>query len=627
MNRATHASNNAHSLPARECESPRNRFPLFLLHHTHITPIMDIAKLLNPSPPEEDITPRAHTSHSLASADRILYPAAAPAAATAAKAASATMERAAPGSRRSPTLQDLVAVAAEELKALQQQQQQQQTTMTSSQPVSSKRMERGASHEKLHHRFRCEVEDVLASLCWIEGSLRDLRAQNRRRWDTQMGFVRRVVDLMSGVEEARFGLYHGGGDGGGMGASFEGRGANAASFHHHAAAPADHGHSFPLDHGYAADMASQTDMGSMTSRNSFSSTISDPSTSASENDGFIHVSASSYPISPSPGGAPQQDMAEAAAAAAGAHVVKNTRETSSTPTKKKTLRFMKPASVLSPPDARAKRRRPSNRPTPVKKAQKPDRNATVTRSKREVSPSESDEDNAPTTPQENATEAVQHTPSDSYDGSGDESEVEAEASDDDMDVDESTNATTTPTSKTASPKSPNSEQQHQHKQERSADQLAEQQQQHQQLQEQQQAGPAPRYNVPRHRGPRFASGPPGRPFRFQAKPRTVAGIWREYKEGTGGNPALEALEREHGTGWRRGDLRARKYASNYVGGRRGVVEYVERLAGESGWGVDETIRRLDERVDGRISALTDALRRGEDPFEVLSQRIGGKDVE
>lgn len=129
-----------------------------------------------------------------------------------------------------------------------------------------------------------------------------------------------------------------------------------------------------------------------------------------------------------------------------------------------------------------------------------------------------------------------------------------------------------------------------------------------------------RYSVPRHEGPRYASGPPGKPFLFLAKPRTVAGIWQEYKVGSNGNPALEALEREHGTGWRRGDLRERKYASNYVGNRRSVVEYVERLARERGWSVEEAIGRLDGHVDGRISALTDALRRARDPFVALPAR-------
>ena len=147
----------------------------------------------------------------------------------------------------------------------------------------------------------------------------------------------------------------------------------------------------------------------------------------------------------------------------------------------------------------------------------------------------------------------------------------------------------------------------------------------------QQAGggqaPTPRYSVPRHEGPRYASGPPGRPFLFLNKPRTVAGIWLEYKVGSGGNPALEALEREYGTGWRRGTLRERKYASNYVGNRRTVVEYVEGLAKNQGWAIEETIQRIDERVDGRISALTDALRQGQDPFEALSLRVKDSELE
>ncbi|KAM0254502.1 hypothetical protein ACHAQJ_006721 [Trichoderma viride] len=131
----------------------------------------------------------------------------------------------------------------------------------------------------------------------------------------------------------------------------------------------------------------------------------------------------------------------------------------------------------------------------------------------------------------------------------------------------------------------------------------------------------PRYSTPRHTTtPRYASGPPSRPFRFHRMGRTVLDVWTEYKLGTRGNPAIEALELEYGTGWRAGSLRQVKYASNYVGVRQKVVNKVEELCEREGISAEEACRRLDERVDGRMQMLISAVRRGQDPFEVIPKR-------
>lgn len=130
----------------------------------------------------------------------------------------------------------------------------------------------------------------------------------------------------------------------------------------------------------------------------------------------------------------------------------------------------------------------------------------------------------------------------------------------------------------------------------------------------------PRYSVPRSVGYRYATGPPDRRFKYHRMPKTVALVWTEWKHGLHGNLAIEELERRHGTTWRLGTLQERKYASNYVGVRQKIVRKVEEMCEEGGIGVEEACWRLDERVDGRMQLLMTALRKGEDPLEVIPMR-------
>lgn len=103
--------------------------------------------------------------------------------------------------------------------------------------------------------------------------------------------------------------------------------------------------------------------------------------------------------------------------------------------------------------------------------------------------------------------------------------------------------------------------------------------------------------------------------------RTVLEVWVEYKAGSRGNPAIEALERQYGTEWRTGkDIRELKYASNYVSVRQKVVGYVEDLCERQGISAEEACGRLDERVDGRMQMLISAVRKGQDPFVVIPKR-------
>ncbi|KAL7923283.1 hypothetical protein ACQKWADRAFT_326180 [Trichoderma austrokoningii] len=130
-----------------------------------------------------------------------------------------------------------------------------------------------------------------------------------------------------------------------------------------------------------------------------------------------------------------------------------------------------------------------------------------------------------------------------------------------------------------------------------------------------------RYSTRRTIEDRHSSGTPNKVFRFHRMGRTVLDVWTEYKVGTMGNPAIEALERQYGTEWRAGhSTRELKYASNYVSVRQKVVRYVEGMCKREGISVQEAIGRLDERVDGRLQMLISAVRKGQDPFVVIPER-------
>ncbi|KAF4472385.1 high-osmolarity-induced transcription 1 [Fusarium albosuccineum] len=132
--------------------------------------------------------------------------------------------------------------------------------------------------------------------------------------------------------------------------------------------------------------------------------------------------------------------------------------------------------------------------------------------------------------------------------------------------------------------------------------------------------PKPRYSVPRSVGYRYATGPPGRRFKYHRMPKSVALVWKEWKHGSHNNPPIEELEQKYGTAWRMGTLQERKYASNYVGVRQKIVRKVEEMCEEQGIEVEDACRLLDERIDGRIQLLMTALRKGEDPLAVIPTR-------
>ncbi|KAF4958488.1 hypothetical protein FGADI_2412 [Fusarium gaditjirri] len=129
-----------------------------------------------------------------------------------------------------------------------------------------------------------------------------------------------------------------------------------------------------------------------------------------------------------------------------------------------------------------------------------------------------------------------------------------------------------------------------------------------------------RYSAPRSVAYRYASGPPGRKFKYHRMPKTVALVWQEWKHGSNGNPPIQSLEEKYSTRWRMGTLQERKYASNYVGVRQKVVRKVEEMCHQKGLTPEKACEILDRRVDGRMQLLMTALRKGQDPLVVIPRR-------
>ncbi|KAI1015579.1 hypothetical protein LB503_009905 [Fusarium chuoi] len=129
-----------------------------------------------------------------------------------------------------------------------------------------------------------------------------------------------------------------------------------------------------------------------------------------------------------------------------------------------------------------------------------------------------------------------------------------------------------------------------------------------------------RYSAPRSVAYRYASGPPGRKFKYHRMPKSVALVWQEWKHGSNGNPSIQSLEEKYSTRWRIGTLQERKYASNYVGVRQKVVRKVEEMCEEKGLTPEKACEILDRRVDGRMQLLMTALRKGQDPLVVIPRR-------
>ncbi|KAF5621955.1 high-osmolarity-induced transcription factor [Fusarium sp. NRRL 52700] len=129
-----------------------------------------------------------------------------------------------------------------------------------------------------------------------------------------------------------------------------------------------------------------------------------------------------------------------------------------------------------------------------------------------------------------------------------------------------------------------------------------------------------RYSAPRSVAYRYASGPPGRKFKYYRMPKSVALVWQEWKHGSNGNPSIQSLEEKYSTRWRMGTLQERKYASNYVGVRQKVVRKVEEMCEQKGLTPEKACGILDRRVDGRMQLLMTALRKGQDPLVVIPRR-------
>jgi hypothetical protein len=81
-------------------------------------------------------------------------------------------------------------------------------------------------------------------------------------------------------------------------------------------------------------------------------------------------------------------------------------------------------------------------------------------------------------------------------------------------------------------------------------------------------------------------------YKMSRSIKTVKDLWREWKQGLGGHPAVEYLEATHGTSWRNGDDR-------FINRRKIILKEVERLV-SSGEKADH-----EEAVDYLDGLITD----------------------
>ena len=96
---------------------------------------------------------------------------------------------------------------------------------------------------------------------------------------------------------------------------------------------------------------------------------------------------------------------------------------------------------------------------------------------------------------------------------------------------------------------------------------------------------------------------------------TVTEVWQQYKHGSDGQPAIEALELQYDTNWRNGTKLECKFGSNYKAVRKIVADKVEQMSLDLNIGVDEVCRLLDERYTRKIVALIKTIKAGEDPLK------------
>lgn len=91
-------------------------------------------------------------------------------------------------------------------------------------------------------------------------------------------------------------------------------------------------------------------------------------------------------------------------------------------------------------------------------------------------------------------------------------------------------------------------------------------------------------------------------YRLDRTLKTVDDVWKEYSVGIKGGPAVEMLEFEHGTLWRKDRTEARYFSRRNV-----IYKEVKRMANELNISNEEAARNI-ERTRQRLKKTLDGLR-------------------
>jgi hypothetical protein len=82
----------------------------------------------------------------------------------------------------------------------------------------------------------------------------------------------------------------------------------------------------------------------------------------------------------------------------------------------------------------------------------------------------------------------------------------------------------------------------------------------------------------------------------------VSEVWKEYKKGLAGKPAVQQLEKKHKTAWRKDDTEARFFRRRKV-----IYDEIERIAAAENIPHEDAVRILEEKRRALENTSLDTL--------------------
>ena len=95
------------------------------------------------------------------------------------------------------------------------------------------------------------------------------------------------------------------------------------------------------------------------------------------------------------------------------------------------------------------------------------------------------------------------------------------------------------------------------------------------------------------------------PYKMSRSVSSVSELWKEFTEGIGINPAVETLESQHGTKWRKGNSETQFYFR-----RKAVIDRVKHFISSQNLNTEAAIRKADvERGSKSLDAYGKKLKK------------------